>query len=246
MNILGIDIDESSRDEIHERVDYFLREDAFHRIATVNPEFLVEADRSPEFRQSLRSADLRVVDGSGVVLASLLSGRRITRYPGADLLLHVLVKAEQERLPVFLAVRKDGLSSFKEIRDALLKMFPSLIVGGSEWRMENGEWESSSDIRLAIRDSSFAILFCNFGAPEQEYFLEGLRKEGIPSRLGMGVGGAFDFLTGKRKRAPGWLRAVGLEWMWRLIREPRRAGRIWNATAVFLWKILLEKKKNSR
>ncbi|MBP9751666.1 MAG: WecB/TagA/CpsF family glycosyltransferase [Candidatus Moranbacteria bacterium] len=245
MNILGIDIDESSRDEIHERVDYFLREDAFHRVATVNPEFLVEADRNPEFRRSLRSADLRVADGSGVVLVSLLSGRRITRYPGADLLGYILAKAERRRLPVFLAVREDGLSSFSEIRNVLLKIFPGLIVGGNEWRMKNGGWESCEGASFIMHHAS-CILLCNFGAPEQEYFLEGLRKEGIPSRLGMGVGGAFDFLTGKRKRAPGWLRAVGLEWLWRLIREPRRAGRIWNATAVFLWKILLEKKKNSR
>lgn len=239
MNILGIDIDESTRDEIHARVNGFLRENRFHRIATVNPEFLVEADRNPAFRDTLSCADLRTADGMGVVFAGLFRGRRITRYPGADLLLHILAKAEREHIPVFLAVREDGLSAYKEIRQAILVRYPKVHIFGRDIRIgEIGNW------KLPIGNS--AIVLCNFGAPEQEYFLEGLRKEGTLSRLGMGVGGAFDFLTGKRKRAPLLLRTIGLEWLWRLVREPRRAGRIWNATAVFLWKVLLEKKKNSR
>ncbi len=238
MNILGIDIDESSRDEIHARVDGFLRGNRFRRIATVNSEFLVEADRNPPFHDALSAADFRVTDGIGIVLAGLFRGRRITRYPGADLLLHILAKAEEENVPIFLAVRKDGLSAYKEIRQAILVHYPKIHVFGRDIRIgEIGNW------KLEIGNS--AIVLCNFGAPEQEYFLEGLRKEGIPSRLGMGVGGAFDFLTGKRRRAPVWMRAIGFEWLWRLVHEPRRARRIWNATVVFLWKILLEKKKTT-
>jgi N-acetylglucosaminyldiphosphoundecaprenol N-acetyl-beta-D-mannosaminyltransferase len=237
MNILGIDIDEFTRDEIHARVDGFLRENRFHRIATVNPEFLVEADRNPEFRRSLCLADLRVADGSGVVLAGLLSGRRIIRYPGADLLLHILAKAEREHIPIFLAIHKNGLSSLDQVKSALLKKYSDLIVNGAEIGIRNTKYQ--------IPDTEYRILLCNFGAPVQELFLESFRSDFGGIRLAMGVGGAFDFFTGKRKRAPGWMRAIGLEWLWRLVREPRRAGRIWNATAVFLWKILLEKKKNS-
>lgn len=246
MDILGIDIDESSRDGVHARVDGFLRGNRFRRVATVNPEFLVEADRNPPFHDALSAADFRVTDGIGIVLAGLFRGRRITRYPGADLLLHILAKAEREQLPIFLAIRRDGLSSFKEIRDVLLKMFPCLIVGGDEWRMGNGEWESCGDKEFVIRHPSSVILLCNFGAPGQELFLESFRGDTGGIRLAMGVGGAFDFLTGKRRRAPVWMRAIGLEWLWRFVHEPRRARRIWNATVVFLWKILLEKKKNPR
>jgi N-acetylglucosaminyldiphosphoundecaprenol N-acetyl-beta-D-mannosaminyltransferase len=248
MNILGIDIDESSRDEIHARVDGFLREDRFHRIATVNPEFLVEADRNPSFRDSLLSADLRVADGVGIVLASLFRGRRITRYPGADLLFHILAKAEREHIPVFLAVREDGLSKYEEVRQAIVKRYPDIEVSGenvdiADCRLQIADF-GSRNLQSKILNHQCMILFCNFGAPSQELFLESFRDNSRGIRLAMGVGGAFDFLTGKRKRAPFFLRAIGLEWLWRLVREPRRAGRIWNATVVFLWKILLEKKKD--
>jgi len=236
MNILGIDIDDLSRDEIHARVGTFLREGRFHRIVTVNPEFLVEAERNPTFFESLRQADLRVADGVGIAFAFRMFGKRLKcRYPGADLMEYILAKAERERLPVFLAVREDGLSAYKEIRQAILVRYPKIHIFGRDIRIgEIAHW------KLPIGNS--AIILCNFGAPEQEYFLEGLGKEGTLSRLGMGIGGAFDFLTGKRRRAPWWIRTIGFEWLWRLASEPHRVGRIWNATAVFLWKMLWEKK----
>lgn len=237
MNILGIDIDESSRGEIHARVEGFLCKDSFHRIATVNPEFLVEADRNPVFRDALRAADLRVADGFGIVLAGLLLGRRIVRYPGTDLMMHILEKAEREGLGIFLAIRKDGLSSYGEIRSALLKRYPNILIDGADV-------DISSDASCIIRHAS-SVLFCNFGAPEQELFLESLRSNPGSIRLAMGVGGAFDFLTGKRKRAPKWMRALGLEWLWRLLLQPTRIGRIRTATAVFLWRVFLEKKKTT-
>jgi N-acetylglucosaminyldiphosphoundecaprenol N-acetyl-beta-D-mannosaminyltransferase len=170
MDVLGIDIDESSRDEIRVRVDGFFHENHFHRIATVNPEFLVEAKRNPLFRDALRLADLRVADGFGVVLAGFFRGKRIDRYPGADLLEYLLAKAEREGLWIFLAVRKDGLSTFEMVREAILKRYPGVRIFGRDIQIgEIGNW------KLEIGNS--AIVFCNFGAPEQEYFLERLRNE---------------------------------------------------------------------
>jgi glutamyl-tRNA synthetase len=83
-----------------------------------------------------------------------------------------------------------------------------------------------------------SIVLCNFGAPEQELFLMKLKDNSGDIRFAMGVGGSFDYLTGKQKRAPKWLRVIGLEWLWRLILQPKRFKRIWNATVVFLVKSL--------
>lgn len=228
--ILGVPISLDSKEKVLEKIGNFLREDRFHRIATVNPEFLVLASRDNRFRENLLSADLRVADGFGMVLAGLLQGEEVPRFPGADLLLNVLSIAEKDEYSVFLAIRQDGLSSYEEIHSALLKKYPKLFVSGENFSSSN------RDPQCSTLDS---IVICNFGAPEQEVFLESLRGNPRGIRLAIGVGGSFDFLTGKQKRAPHWLRVLGLEWLWRLILQPKRWRRIWNAVVVFPVKVSL-------
>ena len=219
MMIFGIDIENLSHEAILAKIDLFLREPRFHRIVTVNPEFLLEGERSVKFHDVLTGCDLRVVDGFGIVLAGWLHGVRLSRYPGADLLCDILAKAERDHLPVFFAVREDGLSVFDDVARAVRKKYPKLIFSGRD--IDPG---STGNRKSEI--GNFAIVLCNFGAPEQEYFLEGLGREEISSQLGMGVGGALDFLTGKRKRAPKWIRSFGIEWFWRFLLQLERAGRI--------------------
>lgn len=238
MQLLGVTITDVSRKEILTRVKVFLAEPKFHRIATVNPEFLVLADRDSTFKQSLLSADLCVADGIGIVLAGWLQGKHITRFAGADLLHEILLIAEGEHHSVFLAIKKDGLSSYEEIRAALVKQYPKIILNGADIDLSLNQ-----ESRIKNHDSQFSIhdsvVICNLGAPEQEIFLESLRNNPGNTRLAMGVGGAFDFLTGKQKRAPRCLRTIGLEWLWRLVIQPRRFKRIWTAVVVFPLKVLL-------
>ncbi len=197
---------------------------SFHRVATVGPEFLLLAWESEKLRKNLLSADIRVADGFGITLAGWLYGKHIARFPGADLLHEILKEAETRNLSVFLAVRKDGISSLGEIQTALLKKYPKLKIYGEEF-------EKTTNYQLPTTNCS--IVFCNFGAPEQEYFLESLRGRAESVRLVMGVGGAFDFLTGKLPRAPKVFRTLGLEWLWRLFLQPKRWRRIWRAVVVF-------------
>jgi len=87
------------------------------------------------------------------------------------------------------------------------------------------------------------IVFANFGAPYQEKFLNSLKSaKNSKMRLVMGVGGSFDYLTGKIRRAPVFTRKIGLEWLWRLIQQPRRIKRIWNAVIIFPIKIIFQKR----
>ena len=232
MQLLGVNISDMPRKEILTQVRNFLNEPQFHRIATVNPEFLVMADRDPTFKQSLLSADLCVADGVGIVWAGWLQGKSVCRFPGVDLLHEILLIAERDGHPVFLAVRQSGLSSYEEIRTELLKKYPRLVVNG-----EIFDPAHSQHSPFSIPHSN--IVLCNFGAPAQELFLESFRNNPSDIRLAMGVGGAFDFLTGKQKRAPQCLRTIGLEWLWRLILQPSRFNRIWNAAVVFPVKVLL-------
>lgn len=234
MQILSVTIDALLRKEVLAHAVRFLEEPGFHRIATVNPEFLVLAEKNEVFRQTLAQADLRVVDGFGIVLAGFFRGEKVERYPGVDLMEEILSIANERQLSVFFVVRQDGFSSFEEVRVSTLKKYPNIIVDGTDMDVYQV---------YEIHNTKYDILLCNFGAPEQEFFLESLRNHPGSVRLVMGVGGALDFLTGKQKRAPRWMRVVGLEWLWRLALQPQRLGRIWQATGVFLWRVLQEKRK---
>lgn len=223
ISILNTSIDNLTQEEILERVKNFFDEPKFHQIATVNPEFLLEAEKNTEFRDVLRNCNLRIADGFGIVLAGLLQGKCITRFPGADLLEELLKLANEKKLEVYLAVRKNGLSTYDEVRGTILKRFPDIKISG-----ENIDPNQA----YSIRDTKYDILFCNFGAPQQEIFLNNLKNQNN-IRLALGVGGSFDYLTGKQKRAPRWLQSIGFEWFWRLLLQPKRFGRIWNAVVIF-------------
>jgi len=240
MQIFDITLDDFSCGAALARCETWLNGNSFHRIATVNPEFLLRAKDDIEFARNLRSADLRVVDGFGIVIVSRLHGKSIHRCPGADLMASLLVQAARKHHPVFFAVRQDGLSSYEEIIQALRKKYPALIVDGSvvDRHDQASAW---NDARSKIRTSHATIVFSNFGAPEQEFFIESLRENPGDVRLAMGVGGSLDYLTGRILRAPRCMRAMGLEWLWRLIQQPKRFGRIWSATVVFLWRSMSNK-----
>ncbi|MBP5993722.1 MAG: WecB/TagA/CpsF family glycosyltransferase [Candidatus Moranbacteria bacterium] len=239
MHLLGIDIDALRRSELLARCERWLSEaGGFHRIATVNPEFLLLADQDASFRQALTAADLRIADGFGVVLAAWLRGVSLERFPGADIMEALLRIAHAQKISIYLAIRKDGLSSYAEVRAAILRQY-------SDMKVEGADFESGQSLDSTIQNPKSKIIFCNFGAPEQEIFLESLRTQPGNICIAMGVGGALDYLTGRIARAPRLWRRLGLEWLWRLIQQPRRLGRIWNATAVFLWRVFREKEKTT-
>jgi N-acetylglucosaminyldiphosphoundecaprenol N-acetyl-beta-D-mannosaminyltransferase len=241
MKILGIPIDILSREDILRTVGKVLDSSSYHRIATVNPEFLLLAEKDPAFQQALIDANLRIADGFGIVLAGLLRGRCITRFPGADLMEAILAIAEERKLSIFLAVRADGLSTYDEIRSVILKKYPNITVGGADMDIADSECIA---LQSEIKNLKSKIVFCNFGVPYQEIFLTNMQDTGVT--FGMGVGGSFDYLTGKLRRAPKCLHMIGLEWLWRLILQPKRIGRIWNAVIVFPIKMIFGKEKAAR
>lgn len=228
MRVLGIPIDNLAREAVLDRVAAWLAGEGFHRIATVNPEFLLLAEKNPLFCRALLSADLRVADGVGLHLPFWLAGEKlIGRYPGADLLHDILELAQARGYGVALALHEHGLSSPLQILAATKEKYPQLKV------------ELLAD--ASILDSQSSIILCNFGAPLQETYLESLRTKAPRFRLAMGVGGAFDFLTGAVPRAPSMMQQLGLEWLWRLYQQPKRFRRIWNAVVVFPVRVLSQK-----
>jgi len=236
--ILGIKIDNLSRKEMLEKVKDFLNSDSFHQIATVNPEFILKTQKDRGFKDILNSCDLNVADGFGIKLAFWRYGKNLKcRMAGIDLMMEILKVANEKKLKIFLATSSRGLSSWEETKEAINKKFPDLEINGVNISCHSEAEPKNLEILRFAQDD---IVFCNFGAPEQEKFLNSLKSaENARIKLAIGVGGSFDYLTGKIRRAPKWMRQIGLEWLFRLILEPKyRFKRIWNAVIIFPIKII--------
>lgn len=263
MDILGVKIDNLTKQEVLERINGFFNEDGFHQIATVNPEFILKAQKDDKFKNILNQCDLNVADGFGIKCAFWRFGKHLkVRFAGIDLMWEILKIADEKKLKIFLVASDEGLSLWKETAVAIKKTYPSLKINGINTDHEN------HDSRSIISDSeNYEIVFCNFGAPDQEKFLNSL-KNGTPPHLyekfgnnsscnnaanlqnqrcggriglAMGVGGSFDFITGKTRRAPNFMRRLGLEWLWRLVQQPKRIKRIFNAVIIFPIRVLFNK-----
>lgn len=234
--ILGVKIDNLSQKEALSKIGLFLDEPRFHQIVTINPEFVLEAQKNAEFREILNNSDLGIADGFGLKLAFWAKGKHLVeRFPGTDLFVEILKMADKKRLSVFFACREGGLSTFQEVKKVVENRFPGIEVKGCET-----DFPKCASLPFDIEAD---ILFSSFGAPRQELFIDSRKNARI--RLAIGVGGSFDFLTGKTKRAPKILRKIGLEWAWRLFQEPKyRLRRVARAVFVFPAKLIIDSLKS--
>jgi N-acetylglucosaminyldiphosphoundecaprenol N-acetyl-beta-D-mannosaminyltransferase len=233
---LNVKIDNLTRGEILGRV----KSANNLQIATVNPEFILEAQKNEKFRSILNSnKTLCVADGIGLKFAAWRQGQNLKcRWAGVDLMWEILKVANEKKQKVFLIGNKDGLSTWQETAEEIKKVYPKLEVNGVNIFKNN---IANNDTSYQLPVTSYNIIFSSLGAPHQEILLHQLQDK---ARLVMGVGGSFDFITDKIKRAPRFLRIIGLEWLWRLIQEPHyRFKKIWNAVIIFPIKIILNKSK---
>ena len=197
-------------------------------IATPNPEMLLAARKNQKFKEILNKTDLNIPDGTGVVFASKFTNKPLKeRVTGTDLMLEIC-KINHEGLKIFLLGAAEGVA--QKTAEILNKKYQTNIVGYSSG---NSTTENYSNLCNQINKSGANVLFVAFGAPKQEMWLSENLKKLHKIKIAMGIGGAFDFISEKKKRAPGFLRAIGLEWLFRVIIEPKRINRIFNATIKF-------------
>jgi N-acetylglucosaminyldiphosphoundecaprenol N-acetyl-beta-D-mannosaminyltransferase len=236
--IFNTRVDNLAKRDIFRIVDTFSESEQFHQIATINPEFLLLARKNAAFQTVLNRCELNVADGVGIHFALWRQGRYLrARVTGVDLMAYILQQAERNHLTVMCVLRKDGLSKWNDVRRALKEQYPKLAADGIDIRHDISIDMLRAETQQCISDAY--IVLCNFGAPYQELFLAGLRNHQGTIRVAIGVGGSFDFMTGKMMRSPRWMRTVGLEWLWRLSMQPWRFKRIWNAVIVFPVRVLL-------
>lgn len=206
-------------------------------VATPNPEILLRAYRDAAFASTLRAFDIRIMDAIGPVLLSRLLGRREPeRMPGVDFVVDLCSVAQTLGYSVFLLGNNTPPGSNAAARAVLAERFPGLrVLGTGEVivsRTEHG-WELPDLVLEEILAAGDCMLFVGLGMQKQEEWI-GEHMKDLPNvRLAMGVGGSFAMIGGTIRRAPPFMRRVGLEWLWRLLIEPWRIGRIFRAVAAY-------------
>jgi len=251
--ILDVRIDELNKKQALEKVAGFLESDKQNKIFTPNPEMLVDAQKDNYFRDILNSGDLNVCDGKGV---EFVSCGRLKRVPGVDFMLDICKLTEEKGKSIYL-LGSGSDEILKKTAEVLQEKFPLLkIVGYSRGPSITTEQQNNRTTLLYNKDknedtiydiitSAPDILFVAFGHGKQEKWIEENLAD-LPSvKVAMGVGGSFDFISGKTKRAPVWMRKIGFEWLFRFFIEPSRLKRIWKATIVFLFLNLRNKKQET-
>ncbi len=190
-------------------------------VMTPNPEILVAARSNTRLRNALQSANIRTPDGQGLILLTSLK-ERIT---GTDTMHALLQEAHKHRYTVGIVYNPGGLSQIADIQKAIHNTYSNCVVEVTE-----NNFTSTPDIILVA-----------LGAPRQEYWIEHNAAKYKNTKIILTVGGGIDFLTNKQKRAPLFIRKIGLEWLWRLIKQPSRLQRIITATVIFPLYILADK-----
>lgn len=244
--ILGIPIDAISRPQAQALAERMLDEPHRHLITTPNPEMAVLAHRDTRFRNILRRADLAIPDGTGIVWAMRRAGfAKVERIAGVDFLDDLCAIAVEKRAGVYFLGAKEGIA--QEAAEVLRRRHPSLIISGAtsggdiaeaDGKDDAAGWREDPKTVDSIIDAAPRILVVALGHGKQEKWIAD-HLPSLPSvRIAIGVGGAFDVIADRIPRAPRWVRRLGLEWLFRLILEPRRIARIWNAVVVFSWLVM--------
>lgn len=241
--LLGVRLHAITHQEVQRWCDVVLANGGFHHIVTPNPEFLLEAAQNVRFRSILNGADLRLPDGAGLRLLSLLTPGPIIpeRITGIDTIeiIAKICQIQHKRIVLF-----GGRNQVAEqAADSLARRYPGLKAMGlpdvGSLRQPNEREEEIIPMVIGARPD---VLLVALGSPLQDLWIDAHRSILKNVTLAMGVGGSFDFLSGRIARAPRWMQKAGVEWFFRLCREPRRWRRILRATIVFPWKVLTHRK----
>jgi N-acetylglucosaminyldiphosphoundecaprenol N-acetyl-beta-D-mannosaminyltransferase len=238
VRILGIAVEDIVEDEAIERIAGFVAEGGPHQIATVNPEFIMEAQHNSAFRRVLAAADMATPDGFGLLLAARLRGNTFrSRVTGVALTERLAAEAPKRGWSLFLLGAAPGVA--ERAAKTLQGRYPGLHIAGCYAGSPRSDEEPA--IRARIIAARPTILLVAYGHPAQELWIA-RNQPLLRVPVAIGVGGVFDYLTGETPIAPPWMRRSGLEWLYRLIRQPRRWRRILVAVPLFLWAALREER----
>ena len=236
--ILDIPVNPYTMDEAVSKLTGDTLSQKINFVVTANAEIIMMAQQDAAYKKLLQEeTDMILPDGAGTVWAGNYLGYHIPeRVAGYDLFLRLLEEAAKRKIPVFIFGGKPGVA--EEAAEEGRRRWPGLQVAGCR----NGYFSADEETAIIneINGSGAAMLFAALGAPKQEKWLNHYAAELKPC-LRMGIGGSFDVLAGKMQRAPKWMQDAKLEWLFRLMKQPSRIGRM-----MALPKFVLEVRKEKR
>ena len=218
--ILGVRFDNLTQQEAAQQGRQLLEEDKFHYVVTPNPEFLLAAEKDPEFRRVLNAADLVLPDGIGVVYSAKILGTPLKeRVPGIEFAEAMLSALNDMGGLLYLLGAKPGVA--EEAGRRICARYPALVLCGTH----DGYFKDEQAILPEIAAAKPDLLFVCLGAPKQEKWMARWGRH-TGAKLAIGLGGCLDVFAGNVQRAPERWQKLGLEWAYRLKKEPKRIGRM--------------------
>lgn len=218
--ILGVTFDDLTMEEALERAETLMKDGGTHYVVTPNPEFVQMAKKDEAFRTLLNEADLSIPDGIGVIYAAKILGRPLKgKVPGIEFAAGLCARMAKTGGRLFLLGAKPGVAEMAAER--LRADYPGLTVCGTH----DGYFQDSAPVVEEIRCAQADAVFVCLGAPKQEKWMAE-HGAACGAKLLVGLGGSLDVFAGQVKRAPERWQKLGLEWLYRLLKQPSRFGRM--------------------
>lgn len=260
VNILGVEVSTDDMAQTLVKISELLKSGKQNYFCTPNPEIILAAQKDEEYKMILNNAAVKTADGIGLmwaaeyleskrtntgVLKSLLKiltpgkckGVINQRVTGVELTKELCELSGKQNMSIFLLGAAEGIA--KAAAEKLKSQYPKCQIAGTYSGTPLAKDEEK--IIELINKSEAEILLVAYGAPAQEKWIARNLSKMPKVKLAGGIGGTFDFIAGSKKRAPKWMQNAGLEWLYRLILEPSRWKRIYNATIKFPLKVIFTK-----
>ena len=234
VKILGFPVDSFTMDEA---VMYAQTHSG--QIVTINPEMISAASKNPDFAKVITDAELIVPDGIGVEIGLKLLGHRIRRIPGIELGKSLIVKFSKDKKSIAMIGAKQEV--IEKAIDNLKTEIPDINIVYSH----NGYFEDDDEVLNQAVSANPDLVLVALGSPKQEFFINKL-KQMLPNAVLIGLGGSFDVWAGTVRRAPEVWQKLGLEWLYRTIKEPQRFRRIFPTLPLFVLKVCKERLTQSK
>lgn len=233
VNLLGFDINNLSLNDAVKEALNLIKDQKGGQIITINPEMIQSAKSKIYFKQVLKDADMVLPDGVGIKIGLKLKNININRIAGIEFSYKMLEKCAENNIPVALIGAKPHVVS-KAVK-VLIEQIPNLKVA----YYYNGYFKEEERVIQELKRNNPKFVLVALGSPRQEYFIQNALKE-LPNAVMIGVGGSFDVWSGNVKRAPEIYQKLGLEWLYRTVKEPKRIKRIFPTLPKFVFNVIKE------
>ena len=220
IEVLGVAFDNVTMEQAAELGGKMLQEDRFHYVVTPNPEFILAAEKDESFRKVINAADLVIPDGIGVIYSAKILGPPLAeRVPGIEFSAKMLEKLNEMGGRLFLLGAKPGVA--EKAGENICAQYPNIVLCGTQ----DGYFKDEEDVILKVAAARPDLLFVCLGAPKQEKWMARWGKH-TGAKMAIGLGGCLDVYAGNVERAPEAWQKAGMEWAYRLKKEPKRITRM--------------------